>query len=110
MDLVSKNGNCFSIHNSTRHIITPFHSFLEGTLSYFDYLKKNKLNQNIVALTSTMSTNIFSSQLSTMSTSNVSETKQNTIKTGLLTILNAASIQSEFAKHIRGKELPQFLL
>lgn len=62
--------------------------------------KKIKLNQNIVELTSTMTMNIFSFQFSTMLISNVSESKRNTIKTGLLTMLNAASIQSEFAKHI----------
>lgn len=64
----------------------------------------------MVELTPTMNMNVFSSHLSTMFTSNVSEIKPGTIKTGLLTILNATSIQSEFAKHIGGKELPQFLL
>lgn len=65
----------------------------------------------MVELTSTININVFSSHWTTMFTSNVLGKKpQGTIKTGLLTILNATSIQSEFAKHIRGKEPPQFLL
>lgn len=53
----------------------------------------------MVELTTTMNTNVFSALLSTMFTSNVLQKKQGTMKTGLLTILNATSIQSEFAKN-----------
>jgi len=64
----------------------------------------------MVDLNSTMNMNVFSSRSSTMFTSNVLEKKQGAMRTRLLTIPNTTSIQSESAKHIQGKELPQFLL